>query len=56
MGIRVELLYIKFLSVAHSALEELQCTFQTGEMITTVLSWDFSPACDLGVGDWQSSV
>lgn len=46
MIIKAELLYIKFSSVAHSALEEFQCTVQKGEVITTVLSWDLSPACD----------
>ena len=61
MGIKMELLCIKFLSVVHSALKEPQCIFQKWlllyyPMITTVLSWDFILACDLGMGDWQSSV
>lgn len=56
MIIKTELLYIKFFPVVDSALEKFQRTAQKGEVITTVLSWDFSPACDFSSGSWHSRV
>lgn len=43
------LLCVKFLPPAPGVLENCRCTFQKRGMIATVLSWDVSPACGLGV-------